>query len=156
MKFLLMMPVLIAALSCASPKTVTAVETAAMPSSEQGKTYPVAVFFNSICCGTPSEVFLKDYVKNFNKNNAVKVTADIAAGCGREGEFTVLFDLSSIPVSKKAVAGKFMSGLKKLVTETDAKNKQTNTSSGGIEVVENVKSTDYGNCRMGIKPWSFK
>jgi hypothetical protein len=53
--------------------------------------YKVAVAFGSRCCGTASSEFLGKFLKDFNRTAAVKVSADIAEGCGREGEFYILF-----------------------------------------------------------------
>ena len=118
----------------------------------QEKLYVVGVGFNSICCGPASDQFLKDFVKKFNKTNKVTIKADKIAGCGREGEYVVLFPMSKI---KAATTKKFIAELEKIVPAREAKNKETNTSSGGLEVLHNVKISDYNHCRIKPQNWVY-
>ncbi len=114
--------------------------------------YPLAVSFNSICCGTASSDFLKSFLKLFNQKNKTDIAADIAAGCGREGEFVVLFKL---PKTER-VNTKFETELKALVEKTNAQNKKANNSSGSIALLQTTHTSDYKNCRLGITPWDLK
>jgi hypothetical protein len=129
---------------------------AGITATAQGKkasapaTYDVAVSFNSICCGPPSPDFLKAFVKKFNKDNKVKLTTFIAGGCGREGEFSILFSLAGVKARTKA---KFMGAIKNQVTSEEAKNKTANSSSGNMILAYNTSSTDYSSCRSGISTW---
>jgi hypothetical protein len=112
--------------------------------------YDVAVSFNSICCGPPSADFLKAFVKKFNQDNKVVLNASIAGGCGREGEFSILFSLGSLKAKPKA---KFMAAIKKLVPQQQAKNKAASSSSGNLELSYNTTAADFSNCRSGITKW---
>jgi hypothetical protein len=112
--------------------------------------YDVAVSFNSICCGPPSADFLKAFVKKFNKDNKLVLNASIAGGCGREGEFSILFSLAGVKVKPKA---KFMAAIKTLIPQQQAKNKAANSSSGNMELSYNATAVDFGNCRSGITKW---
>ena len=118
--------------------------------SQQEIIYPVAVVFGSVCCGTASDEFLKDFINAYNKKNGTAINADIATGCGREGEFVILIN---IPKNKKTSSATFITELEKTVLERDSQNKQGNSSSGGIEVIKESKNSDYLHCRLGIKKW---
>ena len=126
---------------------------AATPVSTKGDTvYLVGISFNSICCGPPSEDFLKTFVKKFNKANTVKITADKIAGCGREGEFVVLFELGNL---KTATREKFIAEVEQLIPVQNAANKNASTSSGGLDVLHNVKGSDYNHCRIKSQNWEY-
>ena len=118
----------------------------------QDQSYQVAVAFNSICCGTASDDFLKTFVQKFNSANKVKIVADIVAGCGREGEYVVLFRSDKL---KTATGKKFVADLEKLVPQQEEKNRKLDKSSGGIEVLHNVKVSDYAHCRIKLQKWNY-
>lgn len=125
----------------------------ASPAAATGDpSYVAGVSFNSICCGPPSDDFLKSFVVKFNTDNDVKLTADKIGGCGREGEFVVLFRLGKI---KEATSKKFIAEIEKLIPAQEAENKKTNTSSGGLEVLHNVKGSDYSHCRVKSQNWVY-
>ena len=126
---------------------------AATPAStSEDPVYLVGISFNSICCGPPSEDFLKTFVRKFDKANNVKITADKIAGCGREGEFVVLFALGNI---KTATRDKFIAEVEQLIPVQNAANKNANTSSGGLDVLHNVKGSDYNHCRIKSQNWEY-
>ena len=114
--------------------------------------YPVAVSFGSICCGTPSPDFLKKFVVGFNRRNDSDISADIAAGCGREGEFVVLFKIPNIETLQR----NFEDELRVLLEKTDAQNKKENSSSGGLALLKTTPGSDYKNFRLGIAVWEIK
>lgn len=111
--------------------------------------YATSVSFGSVCCGPVSDAFLRSFLKQYNSKEGTKITADIAAGCGREGEFSVLFKLDTQNTKHKD----FITQLQKLVADVDAKNKAANNSSGTLEIRNDVKAADFEYCRLGIKPW---
>ena len=126
---------------------------AAIPVGAGGNTvYPIGISFNSICCGPPSEDFLKTFVNKFNKANNVKITADKIAGCGREGEFVVLFGLGSIKIATRE---KFIAEVEQLIPVQEAANKSASTSSGGLAVLHNAKSSEYNHCRIKSQNWEY-
>ena len=113
-------------------------------------TYEAAVHFSSICCGTTSDNFLKDFVSKFNKYYKVKVPAQKLGGCGREGEFYVLFSLEKI---KKSVNKQFLSRLK---TEVDKQNQVIKTegqNKGPVSIANNVGFNDLQGCRQELQPF---
>lgn len=112
--------------------------------------YATAIAFGSVCCGTVPDDFLKAYLKKYNQDHNLKIGADIAGGCGREGEFTILFKLDR----KNAAQQAFIGQLHNLVKDTDTKNRNLNTSSGNMEILNDVKASDYAHCRLGVKPWN--
>jgi hypothetical protein len=118
--------------------------TSTLPDNPPGS-YPAGVSFNSICCGPPSEEFLKTFLQKFNKENNLSVIADKIAGCGREGEFVILFSIGKL---KPAIQQKFVTSLETLVVQQDQANKKENTSSGGIELLRNISASAYDHCRI--------
>lgn len=114
--------------------------------------YDVVVSFGSICCGTPSDDFLKDFIKEFNCKNKVTINAWQLGGCGREGEFKILFSLVKFKEAKKI---KLIAALKKLIPEQNDKNKAANASSGSISLDYNLPLSDFGNCRGQLAKWKL-
>ncbi|MEJ7627811.1 MAG: hypothetical protein WKF35_13180 [Ferruginibacter sp.] len=112
--------------------------------------YETAVSFGSMCCGTASDDFLKDFHKKFNKTNKVVIPAFIASGCGKEGEYKVLFSLIKL---KPLVKKKFLNELSTLITKQGKKNRDKNSSSGTISIEKNLVRTELDFCRGGIKKW---
>lgn len=123
---------------------------AVIASPAHDSSYAIGVSFGSMASGPSSDQFLKDYVKKFNKRCKVKITADKFGGCGREGEFVILFPLTKI---KKTTRQQFINGLEKLLPAQDAKNKKIKSSSGGFQLLRNVKASEYSHCRMGKSKW---
>lgn len=61
--------------------------------------YDMIVNFTSMCCGTASDDFLQSYVKKFSKKNKVTIPAHKASGCGKEGEYKIMFQLNKLKAS---------------------------------------------------------
>lgn len=114
--------------------------------------YDVVVSFGSMCCGTASDIFLKDYIKKFNSKNKIAVKGKLLAGCGREGEFKILFMLSNLKVAKKATLTK---AVEKLIDDENKKNKVTNASSGPISIAYDVPFGRLENCREPLANWKL-
>ncbi len=150
MKLLMTLSLLVAITSCSNSRIKNGSSGGATPTDSTG--YPLAVSFNSICCGTASADFLKSFVISFNQRTSTSIAADIAAACGKEGEFVVLFKMPD----NENVHQKFKTELEFLVEKTDAQNKKANSSSGGIAVLLNASTADYKHCRLGITPWNLK
>lgn len=150
MKYFIAISLLVTTLSCFNSTTKSG--NSGAPGNSESMDYPLAVSFGSICCGTPSSDFLKNFVQGFNQKYRSKISADIAAGCGREGEFVILFKVPE----DESLHQKFEKELKVLVEKTDAQNKKSNASSGGLELLQNAGAADYKNCRLGIKAWDIK
>ena len=110
--------------------------------------YDIAVSFNSICCGPPSDAFLHELLDTFNRKNKVQVSAWQLGGCGREGESKILFSLKKL---KKTTAKKFITLIKKTLKDQNDKNKTANASSGDISLEYNIFLKDITNCRDQLK-----
>jgi hypothetical protein len=117
------------------------------------KAYAIGVSFNSICCGPPSDEFLKTLVKNFNRSEKVKITAGKIAGCGREGEYVILFNTEKLKASTRT---RFIAELEKQVPLQEIRNKAANSSSGGVQVIKDVKNADFSHCRISLQNWAFE
>lgn len=74
--------------------------------------YPVAVSFNSMCCGVPSDSVIRSFIISFKKKYKIKkITAYHIGPMGREGEYDLAFKLTELG---KKNAGYFISKMKKL------------------------------------------
>ena len=123
-----------------------------VPTTSAPLKYDVAISFGSMCCGTASDTFLKYYIKKFNCKNKVTVKAWLLGGCGREGEFKILFSLSNLKETKKTT---LKADLKNLIPEQNKKNKASKASSGMISVEENVPLSKLENCRDSLAQWKL-
>lgn len=120
------------------------------PDSFSLEKYDVVVSFGSMCCGPVSDEFLKDFIQQFNKKNKVAVQAWQITGCGREGEFKILFSLTKL---NTAVKKKFLSCVKKIVPEQNDKNKKFKASSGPISIDYNFPKAGLPNCMGQLAIW---
>lgn len=109
--------------------------------------FKAGVAFNSICCGPADAGFLKTILKS---KDFKRIKAFKASGCGREGEFRILFTFKGV---KTAMVKKFMKKLQEKVAKQDAINRANNASTGNMEVLENIKKEELDVCRMGIIAW---
>ncbi|MEO7489596.1 MAG: hypothetical protein ABIU77_20940 [Ferruginibacter sp.] len=112
--------------------------------------YDVVVSFGSMCCGPVSDDFLKNFIQQFNRKNKVTIQAWQITGCGREGEFKILFSLTKL---NRTAKNKFLNCLKKLVPEQNDKNKKLKASSGTISIDYNFPKTELPNCRGELIKW---
>ncbi|MEP6677309.1 MAG: hypothetical protein ABJA78_19265 [Ferruginibacter sp.] len=106
--------------------------------------YEAAVHFSSICCGTSGDDFLKTFLKKFNTQNKVAVPAQKLGGCGREGEFNVLFSLTKL---KKNISTKFIAGLKVVVEKQNQFIKTEGQSKGPLNISYNIGLNEIVGCR---------
>lgn len=127
-----------------------AISSMARTAQKMPSKFDVVVSFGSMASGPSSDEFLKGFIKKFKKKYGVTLTGYKAAGCGREGEFNILFSLSGW---KSSLKKKFISELNVLVTTQEKKNKIKDEHSGVISVDYNKNKTDFSYCRGGIKIW---
>ncbi|MDN3656403.1 hypothetical protein QWZ08_12235 [Ferruginibacter paludis] len=120
------------------------------PDSSRVEKYDAVVSFGSMCCGPVSDDFLKNFTQQFNKKNKITIQAWQITGCGREGEFKVLFSLAKLKIATKR---KFLTGLRKLVSNQNDKNKKLKASSGPVSIDYNFPKTELPNCRGDIVKW---
>lgn len=112
--------------------------------------FDVVVSFGSMCCGTATDDFLKTHFKKFSKLNKVTIPVYKASGCGREGEYKVMFSLKKL---KPSVKKKFLGELKAMVARQEKKNKAKDPSSGPISLEYNLDSGEVSYCHGGISKW---
>lgn len=112
--------------------------------------FELVVSFGSMGTGTSSDDFLKDYVKKFCKKNKVTIPAFKVGGCGREGEYKVLFSLKKL---KKFPAIQFTNGLKTLIARQEQKNRNTDHNSGNIILEYHKKMQEFTYCREPVTAW---
>lgn len=115
--------------------------------------FDVVVSFGSICCGTASDDFLKDCIKMYTSKTKDSIIALKVDGCGREGEYKILFSLVKWEESKKM---KFISALKKMIPEQNKKNKATNASSGPISLDYDVALSEFSYCIGQPTKWKWE
>ncbi len=115
--------------------------------------YDVIVSFGSMCCGAASDDFLKGFVKSYNRENKDSINGWLLGGCGREGEYNILFLLAALKDEKKI---NFKEELKKLIGEQNKKNKSVNASSGSISLTYDLPITNFGYCRGELTEWNKK
>ncbi len=114
--------------------------------------YEVAVNFTSICCGTQENDFLKSFVKKFNKENKIKLTAFEKGGCGREGEYYILFSLNKLD---EQLQKKFNTQLEEVVTKANDALKANNSSRGPVHILQQVEPSQMEHCRSEIGAWDY-
>lgn len=117
------------------------------------RTYDVVISFNSICCGTPSADFLRDFLNQYANKNKIAPQAWLLGGCGREGEFKILLSLSKMKASKKV---KFNKLLNELIPNQNSKNKTVKPSSGNINITCSPTENDFTNCTGTVAEWKFR
>lgn len=125
--------------------SVMAGELAKVPSK-----FDVIVSFGSMAGGPSSDVFLRSFIKQFSRKQGVSIVGYKAAGCGREGEYHILFSLTGL---KSSVKRKFLSELNASVTAQETKNKARDENSGNISLDYHKNKSDFSYCRGGIKIW---
>jgi len=108
----------------------------------------MVVSFGSMCCGTASDDFLKDYIKKFNINSKDDIKGWLLGGCGREGEYKILLSFNTLKEPEKL---KLNEELKNLIDEQNKKNKVVNASSGSISISTNPATANFENCRGQLK-----
>ena len=116
------------------------------------KNYDLVISFNSICCGTPSSEFLRDFLNKYRKKNKIIPDAWLLPGCGREGEFKILLSLSKLKKCKKI---KLNQAIKDLIPAQNSKNKTLKPSTGNINIAYNLSGDNITNCSGQIMEWKF-
>ncbi|WP_449397717.1 hypothetical protein [Chryseobacterium wanjuense] len=83
--------------------------------------------YASICCGTPSDKPVMDFVSQFQKKNKIKeLEVYKQSGLGREGEYNLYIGIDKLSKTQKT---SFIKGLKKAI---DAQNSARKENRDGI------------------------
>jgi hypothetical protein len=101
--------------------------------------------YSSICCGTPSDKPVMDFVNQFQKKNKVKeLEVYKQSGLGREGEYNLYIGMDKLSRTQKT---NFVKGLR---TAIDSQNNSRSKNRDGIvnfSENEMVKKADLTNAR---------
>ncbi|ALR30686.1 hypothetical protein ATE47_09170 [Chryseobacterium sp. IHB B 17019] len=101
--------------------------------------------YSSICCGTPSDKPVMDFVNQFQKKNKIKALEVYKqSGLGREGEYNLYIGMDKLSKTQKT---NFVRGLK---TAIDSQNNSRSKNRDGIvnfSENEMVKKADLSNAR---------
>lgn len=103
--------------------------------SQSNKNY-IIVGYSSVCCGTPSEKPIMNYIKNFEKENKLKpFEMFVERGLGKEGEHA--FYIGTDNLNTKLLKS-FFDGLK---IRAASQNKQRSKKGDGyVNVADSLKS----------------
>ncbi|WP_027380781.1 hypothetical protein [Chryseobacterium daeguense] len=94
--------------------------------SQKSQNY-VQISYGSICCGTPSDKPVMNYISQFQSKNKVNnLEVYKQSGLGREGEYNLYIGTDNLSKTQKS---KFISGLK---TAIDSQNKARRENRDGI------------------------
>jgi hypothetical protein len=112
--------------------------------SQKNENY-LQIGYHSICCGTPPDKPVMDYLTQFQKKNKVK-NFEIykQSGLGREGEFNIYVGIDQFSKTQKA---KFISGLRAAIDNQNNSRRKNRDGSVSFDEAGMVKKTDLSNGR---------
>ena len=91
--------------------------------------YPIAVKFQSVCCGVPSDVPLQKAIKIFKTKYKINIIDAIhIAPLGREGEYDLAFPLNELSDAQKKAFIKMLKSTVKKMTNKGKASIQLNAS----------------------------
>jgi hypothetical protein len=103
------------------------------------------VGYQSICCGTPSDKPVMDYITQFQKKNKIKSFETYRqSGLGREGEFNIYIGIDGFSKKQKV---KFMKGLRAAVNGQNKMRKPNRDGNITFDETQMVKKADLSNAR---------
>lgn len=101
--------------------------------------------YSSICCGTPSDKPVMDYLNRFQKKNKIKsLKVYRKSGLGREGEYDLYVGTDKLSRTQKAG---FIRGLKATINAQNKARKQNSDGMVNFNESEKVKKADLANAR---------
>ncbi|KAA0128290.1 hypothetical protein FY557_09785 [Chryseobacterium sp. SN22] len=103
------------------------------------------VGYASVCCGTPSDKPVMDYLAQFkNKNRVKNLEIYQQTGRGREGEYNLYIGTDGLSRTQKSA---FIKGLKATVISQNKTRKSESTGLVNFDENESVKKADLMNAR---------
>lgn len=103
------------------------------------------VGYASVCCGTPSDQPVMDYLAQFkNKNKVKNLEVYKKSGLGREGEYNLYIGTDGLSATQKTA---FIKGLKSTVSSQNKVRKSESTGMVNFDERETVKKADLMNAR---------
>lgn len=96
--------------------------------------YPVYIKFQSICCGVPDDLPLRNFINRFKKKNKIKsMAAYQISPMGKEGEYDLGFSLRELNAKKRNL---FITGIVDLTKKMNDKGNATAELNATIHISE--------------------
>ena len=112
--------------------------------SQKNENY-LQVGYHSICCGTPSDKPVMNFINQFQKKHKIKnFEVYKQSGLGREGEFNIYIGTDSFSKTQKT---KFVEGLKVAINAQNKAKKINRDGNVSFEETETVRKADLSNAR---------
>lgn len=103
------------------------------------------VGYASVCCGTPSDKPVMDYLAQFKSKNSVKsLEVYKKSGLGREGEYNLYIGTDGLSKTQKTA---FINGLKSTVNSQNKARRTNSTGMVNFDENETVPKIDLMNAR---------
>ncbi|WP_419870534.1 hypothetical protein [Chryseobacterium sp. CT-SW4] len=103
----------------------------------------LSIGYTSICCGTPSEEPVINYIKQFQKKNRLKeFEVLIQRGLGREGEFELYIGVDQL---SKAQKSRFINGLQATLTTQNSQRKPNKDGFVNFDEAQVLTSKDLSD-----------
>lgn len=101
--------------------------------------------YASICCGTPSDKPVMDYIKSFQQKNKIKsLEVYKQSGLGREGEYNLYIGTDGLSKIQKT---QFVSGLKAAVSRQNSSRRKESDGMVNFSTDETVRKADLSKAR---------
>jgi len=105
----------------------------------------LVVGYHSICCGTPSDQPVMNFINQFQKKNKVKnFEVYRQSGLGREGEFNLYIGTDKFSKTQKT---QFVNGLKAAIDAQNRMKKPNRDGNVSFDETEMIKKTELLNGR---------
>ncbi|SHE76503.1 hypothetical protein [Chryseobacterium takakiae] len=103
------------------------------------------VGYHSICCGTPSDKPVMDFINTFRTKNKIKnFEVYRQNGLGREGEFNLYIGTDTFSKTQKT---QFVNGLKAVIEAQNRMKKPNRDGDVSFNETEIIKKADLSNAR---------
>ncbi|WP_294214981.1 hypothetical protein [uncultured Chryseobacterium sp.] len=103
------------------------------------------VGYASVCCGTPSEKPVMDYLNSFKKKNKVSTLEILKqSGLGREGEYNLYIGTDRLSGTQKT---NLMKGLKAAIDVQNNSRKKESDGMVNFNGSETIKKADLSRAR---------
>ena len=101
--------------------------------------------YASICCGTPSDKPMMNYLTQFQKKSKIKsLEVYRQSGLGREGEYNLYVGTDQLSVAQKAG---FITGLKATINAQNNSRKKNSDGMVNFDPAETVKKAELSKAR---------
>lgn len=105
----------------------------------------LVVGYHSICCGTPSDKPVMDFINTFRTKNKIKnFEVYRQNGLGREGEFNLYIGTDTFSKTQKM---QFVNGLKAAIDAQNRMKKPNRDGNVSFDETEVIKKTDLSNAK---------